>query len=252
MKKLLTILLLFIYIQSQAQTNQLKKIEKFIRDNAMGNKFEKQIIDLNNDQVDDYIYLYQCGEPKCIKVYLNIKGVLKEQISEQCWTNKLSSANNKKKLTLTLAHCCGESPYVSIRSFEFSNSQAVIKDNYVLTNTEYTGSSMLSPDFYNSQSETAVINTSDYNLRFSPSTDLLQGEEKETFTYGTSEGTNIIAQIKMGSIINILSELIQKDKTWLFIEVDSVSLIGKNHPVDFNFKDQKLRGWVSSKYVTRK
>jgi len=56
----------------------------------------------------------------------------------------------------------------------------------------------------------------------------------------------------MGSKINILSELIQRDRSWLFIEVDPTFLVGKDHPVSFDFKDQQLRGWISSKYVTRK
>ncbi|SDO81875.1 hypothetical protein SAMN05421820_1303 [Pedobacter steynii] len=145
-----------------------------------------------------------------------------------------------------------ESPYVSIRSVEFDTNRALIKDNYVLTNGAYTGASMLSPPFYSKQREPAVINTNNYNLRFSPNTDLLKGAEKETFTFGITEGTNIIAQIKMGSKINILSELIQRDRSWLFIEVDPTFLVGKDHPVSFDFKDQQLRGWISSKYVTRK
>lgn len=252
MRKLFIVIFLFSYIQSQAQADRLQKIEKDIRASAMEHKFDKQIIDLNNDQIDDYIYLYQCGEPKCIKVYLNINGILKEQITEQCWSYQVFNTNNRKILTLTLGHCCGESPYVSIRSFEFNTTRLLIRDNYVLTNTAYTGSSMLSPPFYSKQAEPAIVNTNNYNLRFSPDTDLLKGAEKETFTFGITEGTNIIAQIKMGSKVNILSELIQQDRSWLFIEVDPTFLVGKSHPVSFDFKDQQLRGWISSKYVTRK
>lgn len=252
MQKLIVVLLLFSYVQSQAQADQLQKIEKDIKANAMEHKFDKQVVDLNNDQIKDYIYLYQCGEPKCIKVYLSVNGILKEQITEQCWNYELFNVSHKKTITLTLGHCCGESPYLSIRSFEFSKSQAVLKDNYVLTNTAYTRSGVLSPSFYNNPPEPAVVNTNNYNLRFSPSVELLKGEEKQNFTYGISEGTNIIAQIKVGSKINILSELIQRDRSWLFIEVDPSSLIGKDHPVSFDFKNQQLRGWISSRDVTRK
>ncbi|NQX43682.1 hypothetical protein SAMN05421820_1302 [Pedobacter steynii] len=110
MRKLFIVLFLFFYIQSQAQTDQLQKIENDIKANAMEHKFDKQIIDLNNDQIDDYIYLYQCGEPKCIKVYLNINGILKEQIAEQCWSYRVFNINNRKILTLILGHCCGKAP----------------------------------------------------------------------------------------------------------------------------------------------
>jgi hypothetical protein len=245
-------LLLFSYLQSKAQIDQLQKIEKDIKANAMEHKFDKAIIDLNNDQIDDYIYLYQCGEPKCIKVYLNINGVLKEQITEQCWNYQLFNINNRKILTLTLGHCCGESPYVSIRSFEFNTTRALIKDNYVLTNTAYTGASRLSPPFYNNQPEPAVININNYNLRFSPDTDLLKGDEKATFPFGITEGTNIIAQIKMGSKINILSDSFSGTDPGYLSKWIPTFLVGKDHPVSFDFKDQQLRGWISSKYVTRK
>lgn len=106
--------------------------------------------------------------------------------------------------------------------------------------------------FYSNEPKPVVINISNYNLRFSPDTDPLKGDEKETFTFRITESTNIIAQIKMGSKINILSELIQWDRSWLFIEVDLTFLVDKDHPVNFDFKDQQLRGWISSKYVTRK
>ena len=58
MRKLFMALFLFSYIQSEAQADQLQKIEKDIKANAMEHKFNKQVIDLNNDQIDDYIYLY--------------------------------------------------------------------------------------------------------------------------------------------------------------------------------------------------
>lgn len=251
MRTLLAILL-FIATNIYGQSTKLDNIENEIRANAIGQRFDKQVVDLNNDKIDDYIYLYQCAEPKCIKLFLSIDGELKEQISEMCWGYDLYTIDNKKVLVLTLGDCCGESPYLSKRIFEFNPRKTILKENYVLTNIDYTSSSsLLEPKFYLSNQAFGKVTIADYNLRFSPTTDTLVDSEKNNFNYGAEDGTNIIAQIKIGSNINILSELVRKNKTWLFVEVDKKSISGKHNPVHFDFKDQKLRGWISDKYVER-
>ncbi|QNK64562.1 hypothetical protein H7F33_08815 [Pedobacter sp. PAMC26386] len=237
---------------SFGQTPQLKEIENKIKKDAIGGKFEKQVVDLNNDGKNDIIYLYQCGEPKCIKVLLNIEGVYKEQVAEQCNSYAIRKINNQKLIYLTLTHCCGESPYVSKRVFEFNKTSASLKENYVLTNDEYTGNiALLMPLVYSENSVYVKVIADNYNLRFSPSIQKLEKEVKNTFVFGVEEGTNIIAKIKLGSTLKVLSELIEKDRTWLFVEVEKNTIGEKNSPIDFDFKGQKLRGWISDKYVTK-
>lgn len=252
MRTALTLLFLTFITQIFGQTSQLDKIESEIKENAMMGKFDKQIIDLNNDGKDDIIYLYQCGEPKCIKVFLNVGGLYKEQISEQCTSSFLWNVENKKILNLGLTHCCGESPYFSNRTFEFNQTSATLKDNYVLTNSEYTEQiSLLTPFSYSTNPFFVKVSLDNYNLRFSPSIEKLEGKAKETFTYACEDGTNIIAKLKITSRIKVLSELIEKDRKWLFVEVENSMIAEKCNPINFEFKEQKLRGWVSDKYVER-
>lgn len=252
MQTVLTILFLTFLTQVFGQTTQLAKIESEIKKNATTGQFDKQIIDLNNDSKDDIIYIYQCGEPRCIKVFINIDGLYKEQISEQCISFSLWTVENKKILNLRLTPCCGESPYFSNRTFEFDQTSAILKDNYVLTNNEYTGQiSILTPFSYSTNPFFVKVSLDNYNLRFSPSIEKLEGKAKEIFTYACEDGTNIIAKIKIASRIKVLSELIEKDRTWLFVEVEKSMISGGCNPITFDFKEQKLRGWISNKYVER-
>ncbi|RZJ51620.1 MAG: hypothetical protein EOO19_00040 [Chryseobacterium sp.] len=235
------------------QNSQLDKIEKEIRKNAMEGKFDKQLIDLNNDGNDDVIYSSTCaGDPKCISVYLKVGEIYKEQVNEQCSQYNIWTADDKKLLYLNLYHCCGESPYISNRLFEFNKTNASLKENYVLTNNEYTeDTSLLTPYTYAVNPYYAKVTFDNYNLRFSPSIDKLSKRVRETFTYACEDNTNIIAKIKVNSRIKVLAELIEKERIWLFIEIESNSIAGKCNPVNFEFKNQKLRGWVSSKYAER-
>ncbi|MEA5426969.1 hypothetical protein [Arcicella lustrica] len=254
MRALLTLFCFTILIQGFGQSSQINKIESEIKKNANDRTFEKQIIDLNNDGKNDIIYLYGCGEPNCITVFLNMDGQYKEQLHEQCNSYVLWNIDNKKMLYVRLTHCCGESPYLSNRVFEFNESSAIIKENYVLTNSSYTENThLLEPFIYFTNTFFVKVTIDNYNLRFSPSIDKLEGKVKETFTYACEDGTNIIAKIKIASKIKVLSEIIEKDRKWLFVEVENNTIAGKEecNPISFEFKNQKLRGWISDKYVTR-
>ncbi len=250
MKYIFLILTFFIFSTiTLAQSTSLIKAEKEIQDKALGGEFDKQIIDLNNDDKSDIIYTYQCGEPRCVEVYMNIDGVYKQQIEEQ-GGYKLWQVGNEKRLSLSLYHCCGESPYTSERVFGFNQKTVTLLENYVLTNGMYTESSyLLLPEMY-FQQPVFVKNTIDnYNMRFSPTIEKLSPEGKEIFTYGCEEGTNIIAKIKLGSKIKVLANLIEREPAWLFVEVEKNAIAGECNPIDFDFKDQKLRGWISDKFV---
>lgn len=247
MKRLL-FLSLFLLLQFNhllAQNVRIEAIEKDIKSKAIGGKFTKKIIDLNHDQKEDIIYFYQCGEPNCIQIFLNINGQYKQLLNEQYTTYILQKTGRDERLHLILKHCCGESPYYSNRVFEFNQASAELKENYVLINKEYVkDSKLLTPLSYHKPAS-GKITFDNYNMRFSPEINSL----KYPFEYGCEDGTNIIAKLKSGAAVQILSELVEKDRTWLFVEVDRYSIKGKHNPVDFDFKDQKLRGWVSNKYV---
>lgn len=247
-----TILFLTYFTLAFGQTSQLDKIETEIRKTAYEGRFDKNDLDLNNDGTNDMLYLYQCGEPSCVKVFLNIGGLYKEQVSEQFTAYNLMPDGNKRLLYLRLKHCCGESPYVSNRVFEFGDSSASLKENYVLTNFEYIADTrLLMPTDYLPNAYSVKITADNYNMRFSPSTEKLSGKMKELFTYACEDGTNIIAKIKIGSTIKVLSERVEKNMKWLFVEIEKNTIAGSCNPIDFDFKDQKLRGWVSDEHVEK-
>lgn len=128
----------------------------------------------------------------------------------------------------------------------------MLKENYVLTNATYLEeSAFLTPKFYISQPWRATIRIDNYNLRFSPTIENLKGKDKESFTFGCEYGTNIIGKIKINSSIKVLAEYIEKDRKWLFVEVEKNQLSNPNTALDFDFKNQTLRGWISDKYVKK-
>ncbi len=251
MKLALSLFIAFFFsIQCFAQNSQLERIEKEIKDNAMEGKYEKQTIDLNNDGVSDVIYTYQCAEPKCIEVYLNIDGTYQQVLKEFYIYSKLWQAGKEKQLSLTLLHCCGESPYVSKRLFGFSRKSIILLENYVVINSSYViDAEFILPEVYLPQSRFVKNTIDNYNLRFSPTVEKLSEEDKKSFTYGCEDGTNIIAKIKKDSSIKVLAELIEQERTWLFVEIEKESVSGSCNPVDFDFEGQKLRGWISGKYA---
>lgn len=249
--------LLLIVLYTVTVTSQVKSLNDFeyqLKQNlGEYQDFKKQIIDLNNDQLDDVIYLYGCGEPNCISVLLNNHNVYKIVIEEQCFNYNLFKINAAEyHLDLTLYHCCGDSPYMSKREFVIADDKAVLLDNYVKIDEDYIGHKVLTtPQNYNTSAYFVTNTVNDYNLRFSPTIELFDKKLKESFTFGCEEGTNIISKINLKSTIKVLAELIQSDRTWLYVEIDGNSLNKKCNPVEFDFEHQKIRGWISNKFVTK-
>ncbi|MEC4048348.1 hypothetical protein OX284_002820 [Flavobacterium sp. SUN046] len=237
-----------------SQYNSLKDYEVQLK-KGLGEdqEFKKQLVDLNNDHKEDAIYLFSCGEPNCVVVLLNdTKGYIKA-IEEQCFNYNLWQLDSDTyQLDFSLYHCCGESPFVSKRAYHFESNRAVLIENYVIINDDYVGNTKLTiPNVLSKKTYYITNSVQDYNLRFSPSIDLLDKNLKESFTFGCEEGTNIISKIKLKSTIAVLAELIQADRVWLFVEIEGSSLNEKCNPVDFDFEHQKIRGWISNKFVTK-
>jgi hypothetical protein len=70
------------------------------------------------------------------------------------------------------------------------------------------------------------------------------------------ENSNIIGQLKINAIVKVLAEKKGKDKdlrTWLYVEIDKSDLNNEtcNCPLTYDFKEQKLRGWISDKNTIR-
>lgn len=254
MIKSICCLVLFLPFLNYAQKNNLEAFESNLK-KELGDlqTFQKHVVDLNNDTQSDVIYLYSCGEPLCVNVFLNINDSYQSVLYEQCSNYDLYKiTDGKLALKLNLFHCCGESPYESIRSFEFNGKSAILKENYVKINEKYILNNKIIVPEYSLLEPYFVRNTvTDYNIRSTPSVETLEKREIELFTYGCEVGTNIIAKINLNSKIKVLSELIQNDRTWLFVEIEGSDLNSKCNPVDFEFKNQKLRGWISSKFITK-
>ena len=232
---------------SQAElSKEIELIEKNIKANSATKDFQKLETDLDNDKDLDYIYLYQCSEPKCIEVYLNVNQKLEKVISEFCYDYYLFN-NLKKDLVIKQNHCCGESPYTSNRVFNFYSDKISLKENYVIFNEGYE---LLEPVLYLTSPYNVKVLNNNYNVRFSPN--IREYSEDESM-FSCEPNTNIIGKLKVNSNPKVLSELIRENRIWLFIEIDSESLNSSlcNNPIDYEFKEQKLRGWISNNFVEK-
>ncbi|QCE42071.1 hypothetical protein [Psychroserpens sp. NJDZ02] len=247
--KLITTLILFLISFCSLSQNQLKKqielIEQNIKSNSMSD-FQKLETDLDNDNDLDYIYLYQCSEPKCIEVYLNVNQKLEKVISEFCYNYYLYNGVSKD-LVVKQNHCCGESPFTSNRIFNFHLDKTIIKENYVIFNDSYE---LLEPNSYLSNAYNVKIINNNYNVRFSPNIRVYD-EDESMFACETK--TNVIGKLKKDSTTKVLSELIKGNRIWLFVEIDSEDLNDTQctNPIDYGFKGQKLRGWISNNFVEK-
>lgn len=218
---------------------QLLKIENKL------SKYKKKTIDLDNDGDMDFIYLYQCGEPKCIDIYINVDKKLKKKISETYFEYSLDSLNNK--IHIKHSHCCGESPFVSFRSFKFLEDEINLNANYVIFNES---NEILLPKGLLKNSYLVEVLKENYNVRFSPNIKKYQDEDSE---FSCVANTNIIGKLKRGSIIRVLYELKKEKRTWFFVEIQKLSLKDNlcNSPISFNFENQHLRAWVSAKFLKK-
>ncbi|AUC75517.1 hypothetical protein [Olleya sp. Bg11-27] len=248
MRPITCLILFFISFCSVSQNKiqtQLELIEKTIISNGIPD-YQKLEIDLDNDNDLDYIYLYQCSEPKCIEVYLNVDNNLDKVISEFCY-NYFLYQDLKKDLIVKLNHCCGESPFTSTRVFNFNADNIVIKENYVLFNSTYE---LISPEIYLSSTYIVKVINNNYNVRFSPN---IKEYSEDDAMFSCESKTNIIGKLKANSNIKVLAELIKENRTWLFVEIDSASLNTTtcNNPIDYEYDNQKLRGWISNNFVEK-
>jgi len=225
---------------------ELKSIEKNIESNSM-NGFKKLEVDLDNDNDLDYIFLYQCSESKCLEVYMNIDDELEKVIFEYCYDFFLYENNYKKDLKIKLNHCCGESPFTSIKSYNFEHNKSLLKDSYVIFNDSYE---LLYPEVILEEPYQIKITNDNYNIRFAPN--IKEYSEGDSM-FSCEPKTNVIGKLKIDSKLTVLSKLIKEKRTWLFVEIDNSQLVEGlcKSPIDYEFKNQKLRAWISAKFVEK-
>ncbi|MBL7559582.1 hypothetical protein JAO71_07180 [Olleya sp. YSTF-M6] len=221
---------------------------------------EITVFDLDNDSDLDVIINSQCSESKCLEVYLNIGGKYKSVISEFGsisikLTNSEKGETSKLVLNSVTNHCCGESPFGSNRDFIFIKDKVITKNNYVSYNHEFYNDEdnyrlTLTPYKLLTKEYEIKITVDSYNVRFSA--DLNQ--HNSTFT--CPEKTNIIAKLKKGATVKVIGEFKGNDseeRTWLYVEATNEAINDNDcsSPISYKFDKQKLRGWISDKYVEK-
>jgi hypothetical protein len=235
--------------------NELKRILELIKGNAIG-EVSTKCIDLNSDGDYDFLFTYRCGESNCFEVFLTINGNLELVIKEfgdisYDYENSIDFKPSDLILKSDFNHCCGESPFDSFRRFVFKDDKIKIVENYVRYDHEnycyddriwnYT----FVPMKFLSNSYSVKITKEKTNIRFSA--DLK--DHKADFV--CIENSNIIGQLKLNSEVNVLAEKKGKDgdlRTWLYVEISESDLDVKtcSSPLTYDFKGQKLRGWISN------
>lgn len=264
------IILLLVYCNVCISQNniqkQLENIEKSIKESSIPGGYTCTAIDIDNDGDVDYIITYQTAEPRSIRVYMNVNGKLEKVIDEFTGSIEYEIAkygeleNMKNRLVCTLGHCCGESYYHSVRSFEFENDQAILKENYVEFDAalplDYAKQTDVPLRFWKTTVVYSVMLEREYNVRYFPSVDKFTPRneyEKQIAGIACIEGTNIIVQVNKGVVADVLYEMPDSsdERKWLLVEIPNQYLTGNCNPVDFGFEGQKLRGWISDKYVTK-
>lgn len=237
----------------------LQKITESIKENAIGD-ISTICIDFDNDGDNDYLFTYSCGESNCFEVFLTINGKLERVIKEfgyisYNYENSIDFQPSYLILKSDLNHCCGESPFDSFRRFVFKNDKFYIIENYIRYDHEnyclddrlWDYSFFPTKFLLNSYS---VKMTKENNIRFSADLE----EHKADFV--CVENSNIIGQLKKDTEVTVIAEKSGEDKdirTWLYVEIDESDLEIKtcSSPLSYDFKGQKLRGWISDKYTIK-
>ncbi len=267
MKKINLLLILSFVINTLTlfSQNETKSIEEIITDYKKNyanssSDFSTKLIDLDNDGDLDYIFSFGCGEGNCLRVHLNANNKYDKVIDElgnESFYFMDSKENEASKLILNSVnnHCCGESPFASNRDFSFANNNLIIENNYVSYNYEIYNEEdnyrlTLIPDKIFDKGYNVTITLDNYNVRFSA--DL----EKHNSTFTCPEKTNIIAKLKKGATVKVIGEFKGNDaeeRTWLYVEIPNQSINDSEcpSPISYGFDKQKLRGWISNKYVEK-
>lgn len=260
MNKLKFILILLVILPKVSFAQSINDFLKRFEEMSKEIETEITVFDLDNDSDLDVIINSQCSESKCLEVYLNIEGNYKNVISEFgsinfTLTDSKKGETSKLVLNSVTNHCCGESPFGSSRDFIFVKDRVIVKNNYVSYNYEFYNDEdnyrlTLEPHKLLEKPYYVNIIVDNYNVRFSADLD----NHNSTFT--CPDKTNIIAKLKKGTTVKVIGEFEGNDykkRTWLYVEIPNESINNNecSSPISYGFDKQKLRGWISNKYVEK-
>ncbi|MDR2823922.1 MAG: hypothetical protein LBB41_01825 [Prevotellaceae bacterium] len=243
-------LLLSCSFNRNKQTVSPEQAEREMLENANdGEEVKKQSADLNGDGKKDLIYACGYGEMTNIRVFLQTGDGYVESINTGCTSFTLLPAAAGNRQLQLIENSGGESPFTSYRTFIFNGTSARPVENYIVTNDDYTEGRITVPPSLTDEPY-CVKTPTDCNLRFSPDTDVFENSSDIGFTLDMH--TNIIAIVKAGIRLKVLSELPAGERTWLYVEVEETSL-ENSQVTDFDlissFNDHRhpsVRGWISN------
>jgi hypothetical protein len=247
--------LLCFSLTLSGQTVSPEKAEREMLGNANdGEEVKKQSADLNGDGREDLIYSCGYGEMIGIRVFLQTGDGYVEAINTGCTSFTLPTSPAENRQLQLVENSGGESPFTSYRTFIFDGTSARLVENYIVTNKDYTEGRITVPPSL-TDNPYHVKTLTNCNLRFSPDMEVFKNSADIGFTLGRH--TNIIAVVKAGVRLKVLSEFPAEGRTWLYVEVEEQS-IENSQVTDFDaissFNDHRhpsLRGWISNRYVKR-
>lgn len=251
-----------IFISFSQDLNRIDEIHNQIKERAIDDVSMK-CIDLDNDNDNDFIFIYRCGESSCFDIYLSGSYGFKKIVDSEPgnvsydFDNSVNSGLSNLIIESSHNHCCGESPFISFRQFCFIDDSLEIIENYVRFDYEnycFDANSwdyIFTPEQFLASPYIVIITNQDYNVRFSADLE----DHKADFT--CFDNSNIIGKLKLNSSVKVLAEKKGKDsslRTWLYVEIDKSYLNFKycEDPLTYDFKEQKLRGWISNKFTVKK
>ncbi|MDR2146808.1 MAG: hypothetical protein LBE91_10160 [Tannerella sp.] len=233
----------------------LEREEQEMLANSIDGKVRKQTEDLNGDGEDDIIFFYAAGETHNICIYLQYKGRYYRKIDTTCGAYSLYRVEHtgKSKIQLHDWQCCGDSPFFWTFAYGFDGLSVSIVENFITVNNEYVEDKKTCPvSLLDTPYHVKTLN-SNYNIRFSPDTDSFFNKSDVWFT--CTQNTNIIATLKAGANLKVLSEQSDGERIWLYVEVRENSIMDKCETKDFfniaSRPSPSLRGWISRQYTER-
>jgi hypothetical protein len=233
----------------------MEKEEQEMQAACIDGKMEKRTVDVNGDGEEDLLYYYAVGEIHNFRAYIRYKDEYIRKIDILCGNYSIyrDDRTDDTRIRLQEWGCCGENPFFRTWTYKFDGIAVSITENYIETNEEYTEGKKTAPASWLDAPYYVTTLNDNYNLRFSPDMDAFTNEADVWFT--CRPNTNIIATVKSGIRLKVLSEQSGEGRTWLYVEVEIDALRDKcDTETDFdkeNLPTPVLRGWVSGRYTER-
>jgi len=240
-KKLLLLLLPYVYFPLLAQSSLQQQVKNILKTQA---GVKSQLIDLDQDQDDDFLFQYHCSEPLCIEIYINKNDSLYLVYQQE---ESYELYQEQELLLLLKYYSAAESKFVSHRTFKF------VKDSLVLTTNYLTYQFNRLPHYFLPEPYHVTILNDQYNVRFSAEIRENDYDIIDQNLDSCKKGSNIIGKLKQNTSVKVLAEVIQAQRRWLFVEIEQSSMDFEQCPSIFEeiFPNQKLRAWISSNFVKK-